>query len=236
MLGCDAWVGELKWLKALRSITTSFDRIQLNNCDTGMQVNSPTAQPNPVLLETLPDFNSSDDACPRRARTQIDFLLLAIEALDLSGSEAFLQVAKELGLQDVVKGRVHLWKLRSTNPLRRFSQRDPLSLAEGKALTLTICHQARRLTVMIRQLLLAQQQLREKQLSYEHSFPLATYLNRFRTHFRARMNPNRAAVMAYSSDDTLNELAIALLGQLLFCTGTAGAQRLWASLFDGEVA
>lgn len=201
-----------------------------------MQVNSPAAQPNPVLLETLPDFGISDDACPRRARTQIDLLLLAIEALDLSGSEAFLQVAKELGLQDVVRGRVHLWKLRSTNPLRRFSQRDPLSLDEGRALTLIICHQARRLTVMIRQLLLAQQQLSDKSLSYEHSFPLATYLNRFRAHFRARMNPNRAAVIAYSADDELNNLAIALLGQLLFCTGTAGAQRLWASLFDGEVA
>jgi len=25
------------------------------------------------------------------------------------------------------------------------------------------------------------------------------------------------------------------LGQLLFCTGTAGMQRFWISLFDGEV-
>lgn len=201
-----------------------------------MQVNSPPAPPNPVLLEALPDFDIVNEACPRRARVQLDLLLLAIEALDLSGSEAFLKVSRELELQGVVKSRVGLWKLRSTNPLRRFSQRDPLSLAEGKALTLIICHQARRLTVMIRQLLLAQQQLRDKQLSYEHSFPLATYLSRFRTHFRARMNPNRAAVMAYSTDDSLNELAITLLGQLLFCTGTAGVQRLWASLFDGEVA
>ncbi|MEL6162516.1 MAG: DUF3038 domain-containing protein, partial [Cyanobacteria bacterium J06628_3] len=26
-----------------------------------------------------------------------------------------------------------------------------------------------------------------------------------------------------------------LLAQLLFCTGTAGMQRFWISLFDGEV-
>jgi hypothetical protein len=42
--------------------------------------------------------------------------------------------------------------------------------------------------------------------------------------------------MAYSSDERLNELALELLSQLLFCTGTSGVQRLWISLFDGEVS
>jgi Protein of unknown function (DUF3038) len=42
-------------------------------------------------------------------------------------------------------------------------------------------------------------------------------------------------VMTYSSDDKLNELAMDLLEKLLFCTGTAGMQRFWISLFDGEV-
>lgn len=50
------------------------------------------------------------------------------------------------------------------------------------------------------------------------------------------MNPKRSAVLAYTdSDDRLNELAINLLRQLLFCTGTSGTQRFWISLFDGEV-
>ena len=37
-------------------------------------------------------------------------------------------------------------------------------------------------------------------------------------------------------DEKLNQLALNLLSQLLFYTGTAGTQRLWNSLFDGEVA
>lgn len=50
------------------------------------------------------------------------------------------------------------------------------------------------------------------------------------------MNPKRAVVASYTADDQkLNDLAIRLLGQLLFCTGIFGMQRLWASLFDGEV-
>jgi hypothetical protein len=166
----------------------------------------------------------------------IDHLLLAIEALDLGGSEALLSVAKDLELDEVIKNRVNLWRLRSTNPLRRLSQRNPMTLTEAKALVVIICHLSRRLTILIRQLLQAKQQLQVRNLSWDHHFRLADYLTRFRAHFRARMNPKRSAVMAYSSDEKLNELALDLLDQLLLCTGTLGTQRLWFSLFDGEVA
>lgn len=200
-----------------------------------MPVNSPSAQTKPMILETLPNPNLPDGTCPRRTRQQIDLLLLAIEALDLGGSEALLVAAKDLELQDILQNRVMLWKLRVTNPLRRNNQRRPLNLTEAKALVIITCHLARRLTVVVRQLLLAYDQLLEKQLSPEHHLRLARYLERFRAHFRARMNPKRAAVMIYDSDEKLNELALSLLGQLLFCTGTSGIQRLWSSLFDGEV-
>jgi Protein of unknown function (DUF3038) len=201
-----------------------------------MQVNSSPTQFNPAMLDLLSDPSIADEVCPRRARMQLDLLLLAIEALDLGGSEALLKAAQELELQGIVKNRVSLWRLRNTNPLRRFSQRNPLNLTEAKALVLITCHVARRLTTLVRSLLLAHQQLEEKQLSLDHHFRLADYLERFRAHFRSRMNPKRAAVMTYSTDEKLNLLAISLLNQLLFCTGTAGVQRLWNSLFDGEVA
>ncbi|HEY9647332.1 MAG TPA: DUF3038 domain-containing protein [Chroococcidiopsis sp.] len=201
-----------------------------------MQVDSLPAQSTPAILDALPNPSVPEGACPRRARMQIDLLLLAIEALDLGGSESFLAIAKELELQSIIRNRVSLWKLRSSNPLRRFSQRDPMSFSAAKALVLITCYQARRLTILIRQLLIAHQQLDEKQLSADHHFRLAEYLERFRAHFRARMNPKRAAVMAYNTDEKLNALALSLLNKLLFCTGTSGVQRLWVSLFDGEVS
>lgn len=202
-----------------------------------MQVNSPPAQLTPMILSTLPDISVASGEFPRRARVQLDLLLLAIEALDLGGSEALLATAKELELQNIIRNRVSLWRIRGANPLRRYgSQRRELTQAEGKALVLLICYQARRLTALIRQLLLANQQLTEKQLSPSHHFRLSEYLERFRAHFRSRMNPKRAAVMIYDTDEKLNTLALNLLSQLLFCTGTAGNQRLWFSLFDGEIA
>lgn len=203
-----------------------------------MQVQSPpNTQPSgPQLIDQLSVPVGLPSECSRRAKTQIDLLLLAIEALDLGGAEAMLASAKELGLDEVVRGRVNLWLLRSSNPLRRFSQRQPMSLEEGKALVLITCFLAKRLTVLIRQLLLGYQQLNDQNLSFDHHFRLSDYLARFRSHFRARMNAKRSGVIAYSTDEKLNELAIELLTKLLFCTGTGGAQRLWISLFDGEVA
>lgn len=189
----------------------------------------------PFILDTLttPELPSPD--CPRRARIQLDLLLLAIEALDLGGSEAMLSTARDLALDGVIKGRVNLWLLRSTNPMRRYSQRRPMSINEAKALVVIISNLSRRLTVLVRQLLLGAQQLRDRQLSFDHHLRLADYLNRFRTHFRARMNPRRAGVIAYSTDERLDELALQLLEQLLLCSGVLGTQRLWSSLFDGEV-
>lgn len=200
-----------------------------------MPSNSPPTQSTPLILESLPDPPLSSIGCPRQTRLQIDLILLAIEALELGGSEAMLASAHELELQGIVKNRVTLWRLRSTNPLRRSHTRRPLRLVEAKALVAIACHLSRRLTVTIRQLLLANQQLSEKDLPPEHNFRLSEYLERFRAHFRSRMNPRRAIVSVYSSDEKLNKLAIELLGKLLFCTGTSGMQRFWISLFDGEV-
>ena len=201
-----------------------------------MPTNSPAAQSKPMILESLPDLAIPERGCPSRSRQQIDLILLAIEALELGGSEAMLRMSKELELQDIIKNRVVLWRLRCTNPLRRAHTRRGLTLEEGKALVVIASYLARRMTVLIRQLLLAYQQLNEKQMPLEQHFRLSEYLERFRAHFRSRMNPRRAKVSVYNTDEKLNELALSLLSQLLFCTGTSGMQRFWTSLFDGEVA
>lgn len=189
----------------------------------------------PLILDSLPNPSVEERACPQRTRLQLDLILLAIEALELGGSEAILGLARELELTDIIKNRVNLWRLRSTNPLRRAHTRRPLSLVEAKALAIVACYLARRLTVVIRQLLIAYQQLIDKQIPLEQNLRLANYLERFQVHFKSRMNPRRSGAIAYHNKGKSDELAISLLEQLLFCTGTSGMQRFWISLFDGEV-
>lgn len=197
--------------------------------------NSAASNSVPMILDSLPDPVIEGQGCPRRTRVQIDLILLAIEALELSASQAILTFAEELDLKDIIKDRVNLWRMRSTNPMRRAHIRRPLTVIEAKALVIITCYIARRLTVVIRQLLMIYQQLTEKQIPLEQNLRLSNYLERFRVHFYSRMNPRRSGVLALTSDEKLDELAINLLAQLLFCTGTSGMQRFWISLFDGEV-
>ncbi len=202
-----------------------------------MPDSSSPVQSKPIILDVLPDIRVLSEECSPRTQQKIDLILLAIEALELGGSEYMLAIVKELNLEEIIKNRVVLWRLRCTNPWRRSYTRNALKLKEAKALVVIASHRTRQLTVLIRQLLLAEQQMREKGLPLENHFRLSEYLERFRVHFRSRMNPRRAKVATYlSSEEELNELALSLLSQLLFCTGTVGMQRLWISLFDGEIA
>lgn len=190
----------------------------------------------PIILDTLPDIPVAGKGCSARASQEIDLILLAIEALEQGGAEYILATAKQLELQDIIKNRVVLWRLRCTNPWRRSYNRKVLTIDRAKALTLVAGYRAKQLTVSIRQLLLAVQQMQEKELPLENHFRLSDYLERFRSHFRSRMNPRRVKVAIYlDSESALNELAVLMLDKLLFCTGTTGIQRFWVSLFDGEV-
>ena len=197
----------------------------------------PSSDTIPSILNALPDITLSGRRCSPHTQQQIDLLLLAIEALELGASEQMLAIAKQLGIDKIIKHRVELWRLRCSNPWRRSYTRDLLTLNQAKALVIIASHRAKDLMIPIRQLLLAEQQMREKQLPIENHFHLSEYLERFRAHFRSRMNSRRAKVSVYlASEEQLNGLALSLLHKLLFCTGTMGMQRVWFSLFDGEVA
>jgi hypothetical protein len=193
-------------------------------------------QSNSYAFAGLVDPDIPGQVCPRRTKIQLDWMLLALEAIDLSATENIMMGLHNLQLQPIIKSRVHLWRIRNTNPLRRFSQRRPLQLVEAKALVSLTCYLARRETVTIRELLLVNEQLNAKNLTPDHHFRLSQYLERFQGHFFSRMNPNRTAIALYKTHpEQLNTLALSLLEQVLFCSGTVGQQRLWASLFDGEI-
>ncbi len=200
-----------------------------------MQVQSTPTKSIPIILESLPNPPLTNNICPRRTKMQIDLILLAIEAIELGAAEAMLIIAKQLEIDEIIKDRVKFWQIRTSNHLRRGHNRRELTLIEAKALVVMISYLSKRLTVTIRQLLLIYQQLSIKQIPAENDYRLSEYLERFRAHFRARMNPRRTLIATYQDDAKLDKLAMDLLAQLLFCTGTSGMSRLWNSLFDGEV-
>ncbi|MEM8637341.1 MAG: DUF3038 domain-containing protein [Cyanobacteria bacterium P01_G01_bin.54] len=192
-------------------------------------------RPKPLILDKLPSIPEIE-GCSPRSQQRLDLLLLAIEALELGGSEYMLATVRELELQTLIPGRVVLWKLRCTNPWRRSYNRNTLNQDQAKTLTIIAGSRAKQLNRLLRQLLGAWQELQAKGLPPDQHYRLSEYLERFQAHFRSRMNPRRAKVARYlSQPEQLHTLALDLLTQLLFCAGASGIERLWVSLFDGEV-
>jgi hypothetical protein len=191
----------------------------------------------PSILAQLPDIPIPSIRCAMRLQQRIDLLFLAMEAFQLGSSEYILATAKELGLQEIIKNRLVLWRLRCSNPWRKCYTREQLTIEQAKSFVILASYGAKKLMVLIRQLIIAQQQMQAKNMPLDTNFQVSFYLERFSAHFRARMNPNRAKVSIYLSDpDELNNLAMSLLTELLFCSSAKGMERYWISLFDGEVA
>ena len=71
------------------------------------------------ILESLPNPAIAGDTCPRRAKIELDLMLLAIEAIPVPGgyanesgsSEEMLQLAKELDLDSIIKNRIVFWRI-----------------------------------------------------------------------------------------------------------------------------
>ena len=190
----------------------------------------------PQILASLPNLALAEKGCTPYIQQQIDLLLLAVEALELGASENMLATINQLELNDIISGRVALWRLRCSNPWRRSYNRNPLTLEQAKTLVILAVYRAKELEPLIRHLLDAEQYMASKQLPLANHFRLSEYLERFRAHFRSRMNSRRTKIALYlNSESELNELALSLLRKLFFATGTKGLERMWFSLFDGEV-
>ncbi|WP_373479418.1 DUF3038 domain-containing protein [Geminocystis sp.] len=190
----------------------------------------------PFIIRQLPDISLPSTSSMMKLQQHLDLLLLALEALQLGGSEYMLATAKELELNEIIKNRLSLWRLRCSNPWRKCYSRNSLTLLQAKALVCLASESAKKCNIPLRQLLLAVQQMKDKEMPLANNFRLSEYFSQFQAHFHRRMNPLRAKVSFYlSTPEELNLLALSLLEELLFCTGTRGKERFWISLFDGEV-
>ena len=167
------------------------------------------------VLERLPDISVSGKGCSPRIQQQLDLLLLAIEALELGASEKMLATINQLELNNIIPGRIALWRLRCSNPWRRSYTRNFLTAQQAKTLLVLAALRAKDLEPLIRHLVDAEQLMRSKQLPIGNHFRLSDYLERFRAHFRSRMNSRRTKVAQYiATEAELNDLALVLLRRL----------------------
>jgi Protein of unknown function (DUF3038) len=160
-------------------------------------------------------------------KAQLDLVLLALEALVGIGSEAILATAKGLQLNEYLSDRVSLWRLRQASPLRKGQGRKKLDIEEARALVLIICQLALDNHGQIRQAVTLLEQLTLKNEPPHRAAVLGDYLDNFSNTYQERMEGDPDP-----EPETLSQLALQLLIDLLFYSGAGGTRRLWLALLD----
>lgn len=179
----------------------------------------PSLQELPALPATVEQLDS--------IKAHLDLLLLALEAIADLGSEAMLEAAETLGLDTVITDRVSLWRLRQSSPLRKSSGgRKKLDVEEARSLVLMSCHLAQTHRQVIREAVDRLERLTAQRKPPHSAAILGDYLDRFCNFYQERMVDDDAAIAE------LTELALKLLIDLVFYSGSGGSRRLWLALLD----
>ena len=174
-------------------------------------------QPNPDQLDNI--------------KAQLDLILLALEAIANLSSEAMLQAATDLNLETMISDRVSLWRLRQSSPLRKGQGgRKKLDVDEARALSLIICHLAKQHSELIRRAVALLEQLTEQNREPHQAALLGNYLDTFHNAYQERMEDGDTV-----PTDTLTNLALKLLIDLLFYGNPQGIRRLWLTLLDRTI-
>lgn len=160
-------------------------------------------------------------------KAQLDLVLLALEALVGLGSEAMLEAAKQLALDDLMGDRVTLWRLRQASPLRKGQGRKKLDVDEARGLVLVSARLAQQHQAKIREAVTLLETVTAKKQPPHRVALLGDYLDNFNNFYEDRMTLDDAP-----TPDHLRDLALKLLVDLLFYSQTGGPRRLWLTLLE----
>lgn len=160
-------------------------------------------------------------------KAQLDLVLLALESLVGLGSEAMLEAAQHLGLQDFMGDRVTLWRLRQASPLRKGQGRKKLDVDEARGLVLVSVHLAQQHQTKIREAVTKLETVTARQQPPHRVALLGDYLDAFNNFYEERMAPDDLP-----PPDTRRDLALKLLVDLLFYSQSGGRRKLWLALLE----
>jgi hypothetical protein len=188
-------------------------------------IDSVTVEHKHTQLDSRPDGLSTATGT---IKAQLDLLLLGLESLSGESSEAVLAAAQALNLEERIGDRVALWRLRNANPLRRSSGgRKKVDIEEARALVMVIGHLAAQQQARIRSTLEQLEAAVEQERNPFHQPMVGDYLDEFLSHYRSRMVDGDVR-----DENSLTELALRILIELMFYSGPKGTQRLWKALLN----
>ena len=177
-----------------------------------------------IFVNTTSINNNANCVIANDAPKKLDFLILVIETLQINATDSLLRKAKNIGLKDDFSSRVKLWKLRTSNPLRKSYAFTSLSTHQIDSLVELISSMSENLYPLIRQLLSSKE---SKTLNDER---WELFSSRLKSLIRERMNVKRSYIDSLLKDKG-NEFFRELLVILSLSCGNGGANRLKASMY-----
>ncbi|MEM6520080.1 MAG: DUF3038 domain-containing protein [Cyanobacteria bacterium P01_D01_bin.71] len=160
-------------------------------------------------------------------KAQLDLVLLALESLLGLGSEAMLEAAEQLGLKGLIGDRVTLWRLRQASPLRQGQGRKKLDVDEARGLVLICVHLAQQHQTKIREAVTRLEIVTAQNRPPHRVALLGDYLDAFNNFYEDRMTSDDLP-----SPESLRDLALKLLVDLLFYSQSGGTRKLWLALLE----
>ncbi len=151
---------------------------------------------------------------------------MALETIDLNGSEAMFLLTNKLDLNDIFPNKVALWKLRCNNPLRKSFVSNNIKKNEFEALIKITTEMAKYLYPYIRAI------LSSKDNYSKHHELWNDFQNRFIDLMQERFNTESIRVKNLIDYKKSEYLYLRILLNLSLCISDQGYLRLKTTLLN----
>ena len=131
--------------------------------------------------------------------------MLALETIDLNGYQTFYSLSDKLNLNQILKSKVCIWKLRNNNPMRKSFINNNIKLKEFDALIRLTSEMSKYLYPYIRDILKSRDELELNPTLWKD------FKNRFIDLISERFNINSMRVKNLLDPSTNDEIFIRLL-------------------------
>lgn len=162
----------------------------------------------------------------RKGLERLDFLLLAIESIEINSVYSMMKISSELGIDNLFPNPVELWKSRSHNPLRKATRRGSLSSQEVDGLISLVSSMSNRIYPHTRKLLSSKEPTDLNKQRWE----LIT--ERFIELVSERMNSRRIAIQKLRIPTETLILVKQLIFTLALSAGPGGTERLRHHIYE----
>ena len=147
-------------------------------------------------------------------------MLLAIETIDLNGSDSMFSISQKLNLEDLLSSKVKIWKLRCNNPMRKSFVNNKIKSSEFDALVKVTSEMAKYLYPYIREILSSKDNYSERPELWDN------FSERFCELIYERFNSESLRVKKLTDIKNSQSIYSKILLNLALCTSISSHKRL----------